>query len=527
MSSTEPSGRRFLGALRQFVRDAVQASRFAPLDTVVVLPAGLAGDRPPGQLTGLVAVAVAAAVEGVLTEHAAGLGVPVRPQVAVRWSAGAAAAPEISLAGRRARVLPIELNSALLCQGVQIGLMPANTTTLAAVAASATRVAVEHDPSVLLGPRQRDALVARARNDGVRQPVDDEVLGAVLELLVARGFAVGDLSALPAALEAHVGLLFKAAELAEVAMDALGGPKIEVRLNDATLRAATLSGTHRHGFIDLRRKLFQELGIMLPDVSVAIDGTIPDGAAAIRLNAMLGGPRLLPDGAGIEPLIALLDQRVRAHPSWFVSLTDVRQTIEGLRLALPDLVAATLDRYDEAHLSLLARTLVDERVPVRNAARLLVLLLDTPSPSTGRDMVRLAEPSRRTDQQPERPGPRGLVSYGRQQINEEAARTRPGLATVPYARLPVDLDEAMAAIELGDVGLRAEQRADALTQLVERAEEVLRAGDGEPAIVTATHKSRTVVSRLLTWQYPEIAVLAAEEFPPSHRLRPAAHPHAR
>jgi hypothetical protein len=531
MSWTETSGRRILGAARQLLRDAVQASSPATLDSVVVLPAGLAGDpatlHGPGPVTE-VTQAVAAAVAGVLAEHAAALGVPARPQVAVRWSTEPAQAPEITLAGQRARVLPAELDSALVCQGVRAGRGPADTTMLAVVGATAARVAVEHDPSVLVGPGQRDMLVARARKAGIRHPSNDAVLGAVLELLVARGFCVGDLSALATALEAQAGLLFRAAELAEVAMDALGQPALEVRLSEATLRAATLSGMHRHGLVALRQRLFRELGIMLPDVAVAVDDTVPDGAAAVRLNAVLGGPRLLAAGGGVAGLVVLLDERVRAHPSWFVSLTDVRRTIEGLRLAVPDLVAAAMDRYEEPQLSLFARTFVDEQVPVRNATRLLALLLDTPSPSTGRDMVRLAEPSRRTDQQSERLGPRGLVSRTRQEINEEAARGRPNLATVPYHRLPDDLDETMAAIELGDVGLRAEERAAALALLVGPAEEALRADheDGT-ALVTATVRSRSVVSRLLTWQYPEVAVLAAEEFPPSYRLRPAGSPPAR
>ena len=173
-----------------------------------------------------------------------------------------------------------------------------------------------------------------------------------------------------------------------------------------------------------------------------------------------------------------------------------------------------------------ARTFVEKRVPVRNVARLMVILLDAPPPSTDYDVVRLAEPSRQTDQRT-RLGARGLVSYTRQQINEEAARSRPGLVTVGHIRLPTELDAALTAVPFDDAGINATAGNAAFGRLTVLAEQQLdeacRDGADRRPVLTATHRARSVASRLLAWQYPEIIVLATEEYPPSHRL-PPAHP---
>jgi flagellar biosynthesis component FlhA len=308
--------------------------------------------------------------------------------------------------------------------------------------------------------------------------------------------------------------------LAEVVLDVLQPASLEIRLNEATLRAATMSATDRDGFVELREALFHELGVALPDIRIAVDDGVPDGAAAVGINAVRGGPRVLGGGTGTEPLVALLEERVRRHPSWLVALAEVHRNVDSLRLALPDLVATVLDRYEMAQLSLFARTFVDERVPVRNAARLLAFLADTPGPSTATDTVGLAEPSRRSDQQVPGIGPRGLVAYVRQQINEDTRRKHPGLTTVPHPRLPADLDETATTTEIGPAGLPADASAATRERLVELAEQALRSPGG-PALIAATQRSRSVASRLLTWQYPEITVFAAEEFPSSDRLEAA------
>ncbi|HEX8347864.1 MAG TPA: hypothetical protein VF657_24485, partial [Actinoplanes sp.] len=63
---------------------------------------------------------------------------------------------------------------------------------------------------------------------------------------------------------------------------------------------------------------------------------------------------------------------------------------------------------------------------------------------------------------------------------------------------------------LGDVPAADVQRLVALAEQ--------QAGTPEPALVALTQQSRAVARNLLAGQYPEVAVLAAEEFPTSYRL---------
>jgi hypothetical protein len=533
MTSTDVPGRGLFGTVRQAMREARQAvaARHPPLNVTVVLP-GAANGAPPGMIysavppSGPASRAVAKAVAEVVVEHTRALGVPARPVVTVQ-SSTTGTAPRLFVAQRRARVPKAELDAALALRGGSFADKPSeDETVLAVTAATAARVAIEHDPSVLVGRLQREMLVVQAQTAGIREPAG-HVLGAVLERVVAHGFKIGDLASLRAALDQQVGVVHTAAELAEVAIDALAEPSIEIRLNESTLRAATQRGMRRNAFVGMRQRLFSDLGLAFPDVAVTIDAAVPERAAVVRLNDVRGAPRPLPGEAGVVDIVRLLEQRLRAHPAWFVSLAETHRRIEDLELALPDLVAAVRERYGEPQLSLFARTFVEERVPVRNAARLMVLLLDAPPPSKGHDLVRLAEPSRQTDQRA-RPGARGLVAYTRQQMNEEAARSRPGVATVEQTRLPAELDAALTAVPLGDAGIDAQVDSaefDNLMDLAERQLDVERRDDVDRRpLLTSTQRSRSVASRLLAWQYPEIVVLASEEYPPSHRLPPADPP---
>jgi hypothetical protein len=531
MASTNASGRGLFGTVRRTVREALQTARHPPLDITLVLPGTASGadasrTGSPVPLPDPAGRAVAKAVAEAAAEQARELGVPARPVVTVQESTAVGTVPRLFVAGRRARVPPAEFNAALTVRSGSVAEnVDSDESTLAVTAATSIRLAIEHDPSILLGQLQRELLVANARAAGIYE-LDGHVLGMVLEQIVAHGFAIGDLAALRAALDKHVGLVHTAGELAEVAMHAMAEPSIEIRLSETTLRTATLHGMRRNAFVEMRRRMFRDLGVTFPDIKVTIDAEVQTRAAVVRLNDVRGVPRPLSGEAGVASIVTLLEQRLRAHPSWFVSLSEVYRTIEDLKLALPDLVAAVQGRYGEPKLSLFGRTFVEERVPVRNVARLMVLLLDAPPPSTGHDLVRLAEPSRRTDQR-ERLGARGLVSHTRKQINEEAARFRPGLETVEHTRLPAELDAALTAVPSDGIGIDAAVGSVYLDHLTALAEQQLKerpdGGDQRP-LLTATYRSRSVASRLLAWQYPEIVVHAAEEYPPSYRLPPADPP---
>jgi hypothetical protein len=512
----------------QVLRGAFRGARQPALDVTVTVPAtfpapraglgtgqGRAGLRRADPGATLLAAAVRAAVAQVVAEHAAALGVPARPAVTVTFRTGES--PQLVLAGRRARIVAADLDEALAAQGLPADWQHGDDEDeMAAAVATACRVAIEHDPSVLVGPQQRDALLARARSAGLNEHGD--ILAAALEQVIAYGMRVNDLGRLRAALAEQTGLVRTASELAEVAMGALGEPSIGITVHEHTLRAATLSIPQPREFIELRKRLFNDLGVAFPDIEVKTDSAVPEQAAVVRLNHLRHAPRPLPDGACLADIAAVLEGRLRAHPSWFVSLAEVHRTIEEMKLALPDLVSSVLDRYSEPQLCLFGRTFVAEKLPVRNVARLMILLLDVPPPVAGHDLVRLAEPSRRGDEQAGRSTPGTLVSYTRQQMHEEAVRAQPGLVVVERTRLPGDLDTAFSAIPFSPARVEDDVRPADLRLLTSLAENQL--SEDQPTLVGATQSSRGVARRLLVRQYPEVAVIAAEEFPPSYQLQP-------
>src|SRR5215467_2355972 len=530
MSSTKA----LAGGTWQTVRGVFKAARQPTLDVTVAVPAtalpsrtdassrpGQVGARParPGEPSPG-AAAVRDAVARAVAEHAAALGVPARPAVTVTVADAARESPRIAFAGRPARVVKAELDEALAAQGLSAGWDRGDDDAgTAAAVAIACRVAIEHDPSVLVGPDQRATLLAKARTAGVSE-YDDDVLAAALEQVVAYGMRANDLGRLRGALAEQTGPVRSANELAEVAISSLGGPSIAITVNERTLRSATMNTPQPHAFIEMRQRVFNDLGITFPDIGVKTDDGVPEGTAVVRLNDVVHTPRPLPAGACTADIAALLEARLRAQASWFISLTEVHRTIEEMKLALPDLVSSVLDRYSEPQLCLFGRTFAAERVPVRNVARLMVLLLDVPPPGATNDLVRLAEPTRLGDERTGRSTPGMLVSYTRQQVNEEAARARPGLAEVPCTRLPADLDATFSALPLSPARVEDGVRPADRDRLMRLAEDLL--GQARPTLVAATQGSRGVARRLLVRQYPEVAVIAAEELPPSHQLVPAA-----
>lgn len=518
------------GSTWQTVRGAFRFARQPALDVTVVVPAtalpshtdassrpGQDGARParPGEPSPG-AAAVREAVARAVAEHAAALGVPARPAVTVTVEGAACEPPQIAFAGRRARVVRAELDEALAAQGLSAGWDRGDDEAgTAAAVAIACRVAIEHDPSVLIGPQQRATLLAKARAAGVSEYGDD-VLAAALEQIVTYGMRISGLSRLRGALTEQTGLARSANELAEVAIGVLGGPSIAVTVHEHTLRSATMNTPQPHAFVDMRQRLFNDLGITFPDIEVKTDDGVPEGTAVVRLNDVVHAPRPLPAGACTADIAALLEARLRAQASWFISLTEVHRTIEEMKLALPDLVSSVLDRYSEHQLCLFGRTFVAERVPVRNVGRLMVLLLDVPPPGVTNDLVRLAEPTRLGDERAGRSTPGMLVSYTRQQMNQEAARSQPGLAAVSCTRLPADLDANFSALPISPARVEDDVRPADRDRLMRLAEDLL--GQDRPTLVAATQGSRGVARRLLVRQYPEVTVIAAEELPPSHEL---------
>jgi hypothetical protein len=502
MSAAEGEGRGLIGSLRQVtsvVRDAARWGRPPPLPVAVTCPAPAAG-VDQAAATAKAQDAVGRVVRARLAE----LGLPGRPVVTV--TVADTDTFEVSLHHRPCRLRAPRLAEALAAlDGFGGSLRELDEPTWLGACEAAGHVGIECDPSVLVGPGQREAVLAAARAAGVARPEDAD-LAAVLDQVVANGVSVGTPATLAAAL-ATAEPCNTAAELAEVAIDRLRPPACAILVPEATLRRATGTGVDPDAFVDMRVRLFTSLGVHFPDLEVVAAPGLPEGTCALRLNHVTTRPVRLPEGAGVDGLVRLVEARFREHASWFVNMSDAQRVIRDLRLAVPELVNTVREQYSWPQLAAMARTLVEEAVPVRNAARLLVLLLDTPAPGRGRDLVRLAEPHRRgVGDRGDRPTPRQLVAWARQQIAEEQARAISGLRDLAVERLPADLEAELA---------RPAPPPGAAARLLARAERHVASGD---SIVVSTQQARAAARDLLARQYPEVPVKASEEFPPWWRL---------
>jgi hypothetical protein len=504
MDEPDGPGRGLLGSLRQVttaVRDAARGSRPPPLPVAVTCPAPGAGvDRSAA------ASRAAAAVGGMVRGRLRELGIPGRPVVTV--TVADTDTIGVAVDQRPCRLRAPRLADALAAvEGFDGSLEGLDEPAWLAAVEAAAHVGIECDPSILVGPGQRAALLASARAAGVQSP-DDDALAVVLERIVANGVSLRSPSALAGAL-ATTEPCNTAEELAEVAIDRLRPPASAVLVPEATLRRATETGFDPGAFVGMRIRLFSSLGVHFPDLEVAAAPGQPEGTCALRLNSVTTRPVRLPEGAGVDDLARLVENRLREHAAWFVAMGDVQRVVRELRLAVPELVNTVREQYSWPQLSAMARTLVEESVPVRNAARLLGLLLDAPVTGQGRDLVRLAEPHRRgPGHRGDRPTPRQLVAWARQQNAEEQARAMSRLRELGVGRLPADLEAELEAAS-------RPPGAAAVARLAEVAERSAATG---ASIVVSTQQTRATVRDLLARQYPEVPVKASEEFPPWWRL---------
>ena len=511
MAPTEPQRSGFLRLVRRSFREGFRSAQLPDIGVTVEVPAG--------GISISTAESVSKAVQQSLDAAAASLGIPAKFLVQLKPSADAGSNPRMIIAGRPARIVPDELSDALAAQGLTTAaLQSGDAEGFAEAVMTACQVAVEWDPSILVATDLRGPVLSRAWLAGIRDIDQDVLASALLDHVIAYGISIADLSLLKAALDNQADLIETPGELAEIAVEALRPRSLTVSVPEAVLRTATLTGTRSDAFRKMPGRLFVDLGITFPPIEVEVDDTLTEQMAVVTLNHVRFNPRPLPRDAGVGHIASVMERQLRNHAGWFVSLAEVRRTIEGVGPALPDMVTLVQERYSDPELAVFARTFVEERVPVRNAARLMMLLLDTPAEGTGRDLARLAEPTRGAGVGTARPLPRQLVSFTRQTINEEATRSKPGIVTAGPARLPADLDAALTATPAAAGWSHDEGDRSVLNRLMDLAQVLVERGD--PTLVAATQSSRAAAKDILIRQFPEVAVFAAEEYPPSWRLRP-------
>jgi hypothetical protein len=177
------------------------------------------------------------------------------------------------------------------------------------------------------------------------------------------------------------------AELAERLIEDLGPGQVVVEPAVDTLRS--VAEPRPDDLVHARERLFAETGLQFPDVRL-VPGDAPPGTLRIRLNDVTLD-RSLDPSAGWAEVVAALRTALLENASWFVRRALVRDALELLRGALPELVSIVTRCYPDALVSACLRELLRSGVGVRNLPRIIWLLVQV-DPETGPDRVSIGEP---------------------------------------------------------------------------------------------------------------------------------------
>jgi hypothetical protein len=500
---TEPiTQRMWRGALRHL-------GGVGPTDTSEVVPleltlswggAAAAGNDPLAVRAG---EACAHAVDRLLAD----LGIPSRTAASVILARPSGADPyALRVNGRRARLAMGELDAIvadMTGHGTTIEELPA--TAVADVATSVCIAALHRRLSVLL----REDQVAGVLQADEAYPYGMKVpdLTSVLATVVNNGVSLRKWSEIGRILT-DAGGNESALQLAELIIDSQRSTSVDLLCAGQTMRRITMGDPDDLDlFIDLRMRIFNDIGIEFPDFHFLCDDDMPDGCFAFRVNAVVTPLRHLNESEGLGKVAALLEQDLRRRAAWFVSLTDLEELIGQLR-ALPDTIQAVLLRYPRAWLPAVGRTALDEGMSLRQISTLLDWVIDLdPEPFPAKD-IRLVEgpaPIGMADGN-QFPSPRDAVALIRQRWMEEIPVDTPRYVR----RLPAELEHAAEAGSL--------MSNDSVLEKVAATVRTMLAEDQASPIVVSTLAARSRLRDALAPEFPDLQLWAEQEYPPSVRL---------
>jgi FHIPEP family len=455
------------------------------------------------------------------------LGIPARPAVDLRPSVGGTDGPRLLVHGRRCRLADERVAAVLgrFTGSDRRSLSELSPEELGPAVAAVCTAAIHRHPSILLGAEQlrryQAAAVAKARADdpGVQWEPDDQQLRLVLEPVLDAGVGIGDVGAVASAMVDGELEGIPPALTAEDLIDELRASTVQIRVEGETLRWLTgRSGEDDGAFARLRESLYAESGSRFPDLDLVEASDVEPRTVCFGMNALVTPPSRLPDDQTILAVVRSLEPELQAHRWWFISTSVVRERLQQLELALPDLVGAIHDRYPIGWLALLGRTLFREEVSTRNLKEILEYLLDLGDVGETADVVRLNEPAMATVRPPtlaSLPDPREVVSFLRQCSNERLHRAFPLRHEVNAIFLGAELERLVAADT--PTSHLDDQHVEELVRAVRQR---LAAASGPVSIALSSVPRRSVVRELLEPEFPHVPVIATQELPLPRSGRP-------
>jgi hypothetical protein len=233
-------------------------------------------------------------------------------------------------------------------------------------------------------------------------------------------------------------------EAMELALDARADDVIVVEVSEATFRRA--DNDAQRAVVRMREGEFRKYGASYPDVRVVPTDDLA-GHVRLRLNDVWLPAHQLGTAADWTDVVALLGRELSARRHWFLRVSDVSSLLDShLGSLFPELVAVTRANYSAPLLTASLRELLRSGKRIRNLPRILWMLLEQGAAPAGPDVLRLAE-------SPLLPkttyGPRAyrdpvlLASRVRKSANEESWWV--GNYTIPRhaVRLAPEVEEAL------------------------------------------------------------------------------------
>jgi hypothetical protein len=270
----------------------------------------------------------------------------------------------------------------------------------------------------------------------------------------------------------------------------------------------------RTAFRRMERKLFEDLGVRLPELVLRREDGLGAGVLRLTVNDLVTPPvpfSSLAGGVGAE---------LRRQAGRLLGIEDVEWALARLEEVFPKLVAATLERVALGDLTRVLRALLEEQVSIRDLRAILERLVqyDTIPVDAYRHVVlddRLPVPP----EPPARPGPLwsrylAFVRSGSGLRNRLTHDYRLGglVATqVGVIRLPEQLEERVQAAATVDAeGAWEELQAEVLAE-VWRKRSRLRDHDGRFILLVRDPLTRRVIRDQIAGELPGVPVVAAVE----------------
>lgn len=298
-----------------------------------------------------------------------------------------------------------------------------------------------------------------------------------------------------------------------------GSGTVAVHLSPSSLRTCTISADKEEspGFRTLRDQVQQELGLQFGPVRLVEDPSLADTEVVFAFSGVRGVPWPLPNAfSTLEKCVA---EEIRSAPDRLLTESQVQRGLAAIESEAPELRRCVRARFDDVVVTSVLRSLLAERMPVRDLRLILETLLHFGMvPADPIDHIILDRRLPLPDPPP-LPALEHLVAGVRmglrRQLTARVMQSSPSLTVILVAP-EVERDVRRRARE----GALLEDQAwcDELLDAV--AQQVGSLATGQPACLLSAVDVRAALRRVVALELPELPVLSYADLAPNATLVP-------